>query len=308
MWSVTMTDAAQMVFILIGLAALALTVLAELAGAAPLLSGFSRLADSLPADKLTLVPTEDFAAFVGWFSVLAIAILGNVPGQDLTQRMFAARSASIARSACIIAGILYIGLGFIPVLSGLAADVLAVDTGDGATLPALAVAIMSPPMQIVFVLSVTSAVMSTIESAILAPSSVLSNNLLIKLLPAQPLLRLSYSATLVIAAASLGVAYVGQDAYELLETAYAVGMVGLFVPLAVGLHSARGGEAAAIGAMIGGISIWGMHLILGWDTFGGPWLEGIGLPQELAATGIGWATYEVIARRRAATVTESTPA
>ena len=80
-------------------------------------------------------------------------------------------------------------------------DAMAIETGERATLPALAVAIMSPPMQIVFVLSVTSAVMSTIESAILAPSTVLSNNLLVKLLPGQPLLRLSYASTLVIAAA-----------------------------------------------------------------------------------------------------------
>lgn len=304
MWSVTMTDAAQLVFILIGLAVLAVTVLAELAGSGPLWSGFSRLVEDLPADKLVLVPTEDFASFVGWMSVLAIGILGNIPGQDLTQRMFASRTANIARSACVIAGIAYVVLGFIPVLSGLAADALRLDTGDTATLPALAVALLSPPMQIVFVLAVTSAVMSTIESAILAPSTVLSNNLLRKVWPRQPVLRLSYAATLTIAAASLGVAYLGQDAYELLETAYAVGMVGLFVPLTIGLYSARGGESAALAAMATGILIWGTHLMLGWELFGGPWLARLGLPQELAATAFGWLAYELMAHRGAGAIAD----
>jgi len=306
MWSVTLTDAAQLVFILVGLAVLAVTVMAELAGSGPLWTALSRLAEGMPADKLTLIPTENFASFVGWVSVLAIGVLGNIPGQDLTQRMFASRTADIARSACVIAGVAYVALGFVPVLSGLAADVLRVDTGDTATLPALAVALLSPPMQIVFVLAVTSAVMSTIESAILAPSTVLSNNLLLKAWPRQPLLRLSYGATLTIAAASLGVAYLGRDAYELLETAYAVGMVGLFVPLTIGLYSTRGGESAAIAAMAAGILIWGTHLALGWEFFGGPWLKDIGLPQELAATGFGWLAYEVMAHRRASGVAERT--
>jgi len=298
MWSVTLTDAVQLALLLIGLAVLAATVLTELAGGGPMAAGIARLASDVPADKLVLVPTENVASVVGWLAVLAVGVLGNIPGQDLSQRIFASRSAAVARSACLLAGAAYVVLGMIPVLTGLAADLVLAEPGGTATLPALAAALMSPAAAIVFVLAITSAVMSTIDSAILAPSSVLSNNLLLKVWPNAPALAVSRWATLAVALASLSVAYLGQDAYELLETAYAVGMVGLFVPLAVGLYSARGGECAALAAMVAGILAWGAHLALGWELFAEPWLAPLGVPQELAATALGWLAYEALARRR----------
>lgn len=296
MWSVTLTDAVQLALLLLGLAVLAFTVLSELAGGAGVAMGFLRLTQEVPADRLTLIPTDDLAILVGWVSIVAIGVLGNIPGQDLSQRIFASRSAEIARKACLIAGGAYVVLGMVPVFTGLAADLLAIEAGDTGTLPALAATLMSPALGIVFVLALTSAVLSTIDSAILAPSSVLANNLLAKLWPSQPLLRMSRLATLGVALASLAVAYIGASAYELLETAYAIGMVGLFVPLAIGLHSGRGGEAAALAAMATGTLVWAAHLLLGWESFGGGWLAPLELPQELVATALGWIAYESAAR------------
>src|SRR5690606_3022700 len=111
--------------------------------------------------------------------------------------------------------------------TGLAADILGIDGALG-TLPALAATVMTPVAAMVFVLGIVSTVMSTIESAILAPSSVLSNNLLMKLLPNADPLALGRIAILAVAGASLAVSYAGAGAYELLETAYAIGMVALF--------------------------------------------------------------------------------
>jgi Na+/proline symporter len=242
-----------------------------------------------------LIPTEDLAALVGWLSVVAIGVLGNIPGQDLAQRIFASRTAGIAKAACLIAGVSYIVFGLVPVLTGLAAEVLAIESGDSATLPMLAATLMSPALGIVFVLALVSAVMSTIDSAILAPSGVLANNILTKIWPRQSALRLSRLATLGIASVSVAIAYVGQDAYALLETAYAIGMVGLFVPLAIGLYGPRGGERAALAAMGVGTSVWGVHIMLGWETFGGPLLSSVELPQEIVATALGWLVYEAVA-------------
>src|SRR5690606_42164712 len=82
-------------------------------------------------------------------------------------------------------------------------------------------------------------------------------------------LALGRIAILIVAGASLAVAYAGSSAYELLETAYAIGMVALFVPLARGLK-AGGSERAALASMATGATLWGMHLALGWEAFGGP--------------------------------------
>ncbi len=295
MWSVTLTDAAQLAFIVVGLFLLAFTVLLELGGEAGIAAGWARLVAATPPERLVLVPTDRAADLIGWLSVLAIGALGNIPGQDLAQRIFAARSARAATTACHVAGVFYIALGMVPVLTGLAADPLGIEAAVG-TVPALAAALMTPAATIVFVLAITSAVMSTIDSAILAPSSVLSNNLLAKLWPGADGLALSRIAIMVVAAASVAMAYLGAGAYELLETAYAIGMVALFVPLARGFTS-RGDERAALAAMIAGTTLWGVHLALGWDGLGGPWLGLDVVPQELAATACAWLAYEVAARR-----------
>lgn len=298
MWSVTLTDAAQLIVILAGLAVLALTVLAELSGIGEVTAGVTRFFESVPAEDLVLMPTETATALVGWLAVLAIGALGNIPGQDLAQRIFAAKSARIASLACLLAGGLYLVFGMVPVMTGLAANVLVESGSQSGTLAMLASTLMTPAMSLVFVLAIVAAVMSTIDSAILAPSSVLSNNLLAKRWPQVSGIGLAKSAILLISSCSLLFAYLGQSAYELLETAYAIGMVGLFVPLALGLHSRRGDERAALAAMVAGTGLWGLHLAMGWEAFGGTLLGALELPQELAAVAAAWIAYETVAAQR----------
>jgi Na+/proline symporter len=294
MWSVTLTDVVQLVLLLIGLVVLGVSVLAELGAPNGIAAGWTRFASETPPDMLVLVPSENAAALLGWISVLCIGALGNLPGQDLAQRIFAARSARVAVWACCLAGVLYVLFGLVPVLSGLAADLIR-PGGTDATLPLLASVLLSPAVGIVFVLALTSAVMSTIDSAILAPSSVLANNLLAKVWSGSSGISLTRWAILAVALASLAMAYLGPGAYELLETAYAIGMVGLFVPLAMGLFARRGSGRAALASMAVGVAVWLTHLALGWESFGGELLEAQYVPQELAATGIAWIAYEAVA-------------
>src|SRR5690606_20506338 len=88
MWSVTLTDVAQLAFIIVGLVLLAVTVLFELGGGAGMSAGWTRLVAETPPEHLVLVPADSAATLIGWFSVLAIGALGNIPGQDLAQRIF----------------------------------------------------------------------------------------------------------------------------------------------------------------------------------------------------------------------------
>src|SRR5690606_28853098 len=219
MWSVTLTDVAQLALVIVGLLVLAVTVLVELGGDAGMAAGWARLIGETPSEHLVLVPAESAVELVGWISVLAVGALGNIPGQDLAQRIFAARSERAAAGACCVAGVLYVLLGMVPVTTGLAADALGLDATIG-TVPALAASLMPAVATLVFVLAIVSAVMSTIDSAILAPASVLSNNLLAKLWPSADGLALGRVAILAVAAASVAMSYIGAGAYELLETAY----------------------------------------------------------------------------------------
>lgn len=296
MWSVTITDAFQVVLLLVGLVILGFAALAKL-GAADPVAGFGRLLAETPPDLLTLVPLDELRPLLAWLGLFAAAALGNLPGQDLAQRILAARSERVAQRACIVAGIAYLGFGLIPVGLGLAARLLAPES-EQAILPLLADLLLSPALVALFTLALASAVLSTIDSAILAPSSVLAQNVL----PRLPLgriesLRLNQLCVIGVAAISLAIAQVGESAYGLLESAYEIGLVSLLVPLALGLYEQRRGERAALVSMVTGTSLWTLHRVLGWEWFAGPVLEPLGLtlPMGLSCAALALGAYLLVA-------------
>jgi hypothetical protein len=59
--------------------------------------------------------------------------------------------------------------------------------------------------------------------------------------------------------------------------------------------SRRGHARAAFASMATGTAVWGAHLALGWESFGGDLFGDVYLPQELVATLLGWAAYELAA-------------
>ncbi|MEZ4382951.1 MAG: hypothetical protein R3A79_16615 [Nannocystaceae bacterium] len=295
MWSVALTDALQLALLLVGLVILGVAVVAELGGGA-LSAGLARIAAEAPPGHLELVPTARLGELVDWLGVLAIASLGNLSGQDLLSRIFAARSARVARRACQIAGVAYLAFGAIPALLGLAAAVILGPGEASAVLPRLAALSLSPALAVVFTLALASAVFSTVDSALLAPAGVLAQNLLVPRLPGRSALALNRLCVVVVALAALALAFVGSGAYGLLEDAYALGLVALFVPLVFALGARRRREASAIAAMLVGTGVWAAHLTLGWEHLGGAAL-GVPVPREIAGASLACVAFFIVERR-----------
>ncbi len=295
MWSVTLTDAVQISLVMLGLVILGVVVLIEL-GDGHWIAGASVLINETPADKRTLIPRESAAAFFGWLDLFAVAALGNMTGQDLMQRIFASKSERVARRACFIAGVLYIVFGAIPVMLGLSANLLLPGDAQVRILPALAGVFLSPMLAVVFIVALVSAVLSTIDSAILAPASVLSQNVMSRFIR-MPLLPLNRLAVLLVAACSLALAYVGENAYKLLENAYSIPLTGLFVPMMFGLFTRPRSSLPALASMVVGTGLWLFHFVMervaDWEYF----LQGIEvigrwhLPSSLTAAALAAVTY-----------------
>ncbi len=284
MWSVTLTDAVQITLVLVGLLVLLFVTFWELGGGS-LGAGFSRLHRDTDAAMLRPFPADSLAEFLGWMGVFLTGALGNLPGQDLMQRVFAARSESTARWACILAGIAYLTFGLIPVLLALAGNLLFPDDVTSEILPALAHGFLHPVVAVIFLVSLLSAVLSTIDSAILSPASVLSENVLAKF-SGKDSLALNRFSVLAVALCSLALAYAGTSAYALLEAAYALTLVGLFVPLTIGIYSQPQGGRAAIASMLTGAGVWAIHLAFQWEYFLAPLplFANWNIPLSLAAT------------------------
>lgn len=300
MWSVTLTDAVQITLVLFGLVMLLGVVLSEL-GQGDWGGGWQRITRETEPSKLQWFPREDAAALVGWLGVFAIGALGNLPGQDLMQRVFAANSARTARRACLIAGLAYWLFGAIPLMLALGSDLLFSGEGQGVSgdssgkvLPMLAQAFLHPAVAVVFVVALMSAILSTIDSAILSPASVLAQNVFPRFGQADTL-RSNRLAVLFVAICSMLLALVGSSAYELLEEAYLLTMVGLFVPLILGLYSEPRCRLAGAASMLCGTGIWALHFLFGWEDFLQPcqpfgWIP---LPLSLGATACSLAAYFV---------------
>ncbi len=246
MWSVALTDGIQIILVLLGLVVLGFSAFSQW-GNGSAVAGMQRVFEEASPGHLQPIPLDDLRAFAGWLGVFAVGALGNLPGQDLMQRIFAAKSANVARHACYIAGVVYLLFGMIPVALGLLAHVEFPADVERAILPALAQSFLSPGLAIVFLVALLSAVLSTIDSAILSPASVMAQNLLKPLVQTdKSSLALNRFCVGFVAIASLITAYQGENAYTLLESAYELVLVGLFVPLMIGLYGKSSSQPAIL--------------------------------------------------------------
>lgn len=261
MWSVSVTDFIQTAMIIGGL----LFIVYEVMQKVPLAS----VTADLPTDFFRFTPQEKSAT--SWLNYLALWItigLGSIPQQDVFQRVMSARSAGVAVAASIGAGFLYLTVAFIPLLLALYAKYLypALQHSDAQLLvPGLILNSESLALKTLFFGALISAVISTASGGILAPASILSENMLKPLLGSatdKQMLRLSRLSVLVVAVVSVTMALIRHDIYELVSESSALSLVSLFVPLVAGMFWKKANASSAIGSMLAGIASWLLALYL----------------------------------------------
>lgn len=283
MWAVTLTDALQLGIVVIGLLLLTIEVLAR-AG------GFGPLWDALPAAHKIVIPLDSLSSLVGWIGVVAAGALGNIPSQDVAQRVFASKDAQTAQRACLLSGGLYFLMGISPVLLGLAGALLDSELETG-TVTQLAAVSLHPAMAVLFSVTLMSVILSTIDGALLAPATVLVHDLWSKKeLSERDSLRRYRLGVVLVGLVSLGLALAGENAYALLESSYELGMVSLLAPLTYALYARELNGFAALGSMVGGTVLWASHYALEQEYFWG--IEG--WPLGLCAMGISFIAYPLL--------------
>jgi Na+/proline symporter len=256
MWSVTMTDTLQLVVLLTGLVVLAWTIFSQLGEGAALVGVGTLFRDTNP-ELLTLLPEATLAASLAWTATLASGFFGNIPGQDLMQRVFSSKDAKTAKWACLLAGAAYLLFGLLPVGMGLASRILVPESDDGAILAILAQQFLTPTLTAVFVVSLVSIIVSTATSAVLAPATLLGHNLMARLRPFQQRkLLVERIAVGIMVAGGFAMAFTGESILELLESAVAIVLVGLFVPLVMGLYGRPRSELPALLSIALGSLVW----------------------------------------------------
>ncbi len=190
--------------------------------------------------------------------------LGSIPQQDVFQRVMAARSAPTAVRASYIASLMYLSVGLIPLLIGLCAlQVYPERVGDMTdvqlTLPMVVMNHTSIGMQILFFGALLSAIMSTTSGAILAPASILAENIIRPRLRDQSdrrLLQILRGSVVLVGIASALMATWQSNIYDLVAQSSSLSLVSLFVPLMAGLYWKRANERGALLSIVLGMGVW----------------------------------------------------
>ncbi len=257
------TDFVQSIAIVIGLAVLLVAV-----GNAH--GGVAELVASIDPSRLGLFSTAD-ATPLELLEAWAVPVCGSLLAVEMLTRIMGCKSAATARNATLLGAVLYVSFGLIPVTLGLVGPSLVPDLAEPEQLVAvLAQQHLPTLLYVLFAGALISAILSTVDSCLLAAASLVSHNLVVPLKPA--LTERQKITTARIGVAVFGVlAYVialyAEGIYELVATASAFGSAGIFVVGMFGLFSRVGGEASAYAALVTGVAVWAAgEYWLAWST------------------------------------------
>ncbi len=253
MWADTMTDFLQMFILVAGLLILFPILVADL-------GGWSALVANAPAEKFRLLPSESTPlSWLNYLEAWMIVGLGSLPAQDLFQRIMAARNATISRWSSIIAGLMYVTFGMLPILLGIFGAEVLPDCESDRILIELSLKYLSAPLVALMVGALLSAIMSSADSAILAPAGIIGHNIVPKIVPgASEATQLKWCkwSVPILTFASLALALWYERIYELCLETWGVLLVGVAAPMIFGVYWRRATAAGALAAAVAGTGAW----------------------------------------------------
>jgi SSS family solute:Na+ symporter len=264
MFSIAYTDLFQTTIIIIGLLYLAV-LLGGMAGGPGAV-----LAHAAQADKFQFWPKPELREILAFVAAFLTAALGSIPQQDVFQRVTAAKDADTAVRGTLLGGLVYFCMAFVPIYlaySALLIDpkmvepLLAGDQNENQLiLPNLILGHTPVFAQVVFFGALLSAIMSSASGALLAPTSLFTENVLRPFLPhmSDRQFLLTLRLVLVIFALAVLVFALESDAsiYQMVQNAYKVTLVSAFAPLVMGLFWKRATTAGALLSVVLGLVTW----------------------------------------------------
>ncbi|MCO6487989.1 MAG: sodium:solute symporter family protein [Phaeodactylibacter sp.] len=256
MWAVSVTDFVQTIMIVIGLLLIAYQV-----GTAA--GGVGKVLAATPDGFFNFLPEPSLDGVVHYIAAWITIGLGSIPQQDVFQRVMAARSAKTAVAASYLSGFMYLTIGFIPLFIGLCGHILyPEDLHSGDTqmvIPFMVLEHSNVFLQIMFFGALLSAILSTTSGAVLAPATVIGENLVrpyVREISDKRLLFIMRLSVVGVALASAVMAVWNRNIYELVGQSSALSLVSLFIPLTAGLYWKRASNFGALASIVVGMVVW----------------------------------------------------
>jgi len=223
------------------------------------------------AAAVAAVPAEAWSftlpgeSWTQWAELWLVPIAGTMVSQEALSRTLAARSPETARHGALTGAAIYLMVGLVPVSFGLFGPALGPMLGvelatDETFLPSLAQALLPTWLHIVFTGALLSAILSSVDSALLAVSAVATESGYRRIDPdASPraMLHAARGATLIAGVIAAILAASGESLRDLVLDAGAIAAV-LAVPIVMGLAGRGRGTQAATAAIIVQMAVLGV--------------------------------------------------
>jgi Na+/proline symporter len=166
----------------------------------------------------------------------------------------------VARRSCFAAGSIYLLIGIVPVTLGLVGAQLMPGLEHAEqVLPSLALDRLPPILYMFFAGALVSAILSTVDSALLVSASLVSHNIIVPLRPGiseRARVRIARIGVAVFGVLAYVMALYAEGVYDLVEQASAFGSAGIVVIVTFGLFTRFGGAASAFAALAAGLVVW----------------------------------------------------
>jgi solute:Na+ symporter, SSS family len=264
MWSVAFTDMLQSVVIVVGLLIIAYLV-GDMAGGPAKV-----IAAAAADDKFAFWPTGTTGEWLAFSAAFLTLALGSIPQQDVFQRVTSAKDEKTAVRGTLLGGLFYFVFAFVPMFIAYAAivmdpNVVALFKAEDAReiqriLPDLILAKLPIWAQILFFGALLSAILSTASGALLAPTSLFTENVLRPLggeMSDKRFLLTLRTVLIVFSCAALLFALNSRSTmYEMVQNAYKVTLVGALAPLVFGMFWRRATTQGALLSVLAGLSVW----------------------------------------------------
>lgn len=250
MWAVSITDTIQMTVIIIGLLVVLVILLGQTEG--------KDLFSSLPDGHFSLVNKNVLNKWE-WFAAWITVGLGSIASQDIYQRVISSKSEKVAVRASITSGVLYLIIGFVPLFIALIGSRLYPELylSDPNNFISNLIVQKTPEwIRIVFFGALISAILSTASGALLAPATVLAENILKPRFKQNNLLAMMRWSVGGLAVVALFLAFNNQSIFELVGLASSFGLVSLFLPFTFTLFVERTNSSGVIMGMLLGLFSW----------------------------------------------------
>ena len=258
MWAVTLTDFLQVSVLTVGLLIITPLLLHDM-------GGWSSIRAQIPDDRFYLYPRNaEFAAWFGYARDWLVIGLGNLAGQDLIQRSLSSRDESVAQNSAYLSGLLYLTVGLLPVFLGIAGALVFPNLADpDLVMMKLGMEYLPPLGVAVFLGALVSALMSSADSALLAPASVIGWDLLRFFKPRteeRRILQTCRWSVPLLGLVSLYLALAHNTVYSLMVDSWSILLATLFVPLTAGIYWRRANLPGALSGMLSGLFAWLLFL------------------------------------------------